>query len=230
MRNPKRILFIIVLAVGGLLGPQAGPSEAATHVGAGVFTGHATVSPGLSSPVSTNCNPVPGLCAGTPGTWSLLASGVGVGVSSDGSTLNGPEIDITAQGSLHDGLVPEVDDGPWCGWSAGSGNVSVHLKGFFGQSKETFLEVHWVQSAGSMIVFSTVGTGPGGSQILPPTSLPTTSIHIPGLAFSSEISSWGLGMVVALPPTPVLTPGQSCVSGSANSFAVVGAAVFGQAV
>lgn len=198
MKVPKRFLLMAALAVVGVLGPQAIPAHAATHVGGGVFLGHATVTPGLWSPVGPACGT--NTCPGGTGSWNLTGSGVGVSVSTDPSVA-GPVFDLTtSSGSLHAGV---AGLGAWCGLSSGSGTVHwsfttpvvTVVPGHHGSAT-----VHWLTSAASVIVVTSIGNG----------GVPSD----PSLV---------VAVVDAVPPTPA-GPGGSCLAGTAVSFTVVGAA------
>lgn len=205
MSKFKKLMVAGVAAL-GLVGTQATPASA-TSAAVGVFTGVASVGTGLSYPTSPTC--APSLCAsGTGQTWSFSGSGVGAGAKVGTGASAGLFSTSVSGGTLTDGLL----GGAWCGASGGkdgSGSAKVTAASPPLVDLETSVSnVGWVQSAGSLIVFTGTATevAPG-----------TTSSSTPGL----------VGVVTALPLPENLGPppsGNSCLNGSAKTFTVVGAA------
>jgi hypothetical protein len=232
MLSLKKILAAGAVTV-GLLSFQMSPATAA-GAGVGVFTGTANIgtsSTGFGYPIgqTPNCDaletglPV-GVCEGEVGTWSLTASGAGLGVeSSDPDAAAVGLLDITGTGtassvldgrldSTTTGIDPDLKIGAWCGLSGGhhdgTGSVTVNAlvptpgqaastAGADGKIVTTYDGVGWFSSAATVIVFENLLTRNGNTPIV-------------------------AGVVSAIPPAPVVSTA-SCLNKTARTFTVVGA-------
>jgi hypothetical protein len=191
-------LMVAGVAALGLLTTQAAPASAAT-VGAGVFTGSATLvdagGAGLSYPVSPACGTPIGVCPNENGTWTLDING-GVGVATDGTAAGtaAGTMDGTVSGKVGKNLLGN-GVGAFCGVSGGSdgaGSVIVDT------ASTSVNGIEWVTSAATLIVFENLLTKTSGPNMV--------------------------GVASAIPPAPL--PGaDSCLNNSAKTFTVVGAAV-----
>ena len=183
----KRIVKVAAVSAAAL-GLVAGATPDDSAAGAVAFIGTAGVNPGLSAP--------PG--PGQNGTWSLSNVGplpnAGVGVSTTGDA---GAATITANGSLHVGIVNVFGPGALCGLSGGSnGSGSITI----GASTVNIDDVGWAQSAATVIAFSGDTVDGAGSVV-------------GGLA----------GVVSAVPPIPGVIGAGSCAAGTATQFTVIGA-------
>lgn len=195
----------------------ASPASA-EEVGVIAFTGTATVTPGIGSPVQVGTTPptVRVLPAQANGTWSFTSSTCsGTATSApkpnkkNGVVVSPQQCTIGASGTL--GAVSGLP-APYCGISRGSGGTGkVTASGTWVQAgpppsvssatqEYGLSNVGWAASAGGLIVF----TG---------TATKTTS---PGFGQNGPL----VGAVVAVPT------GGSCLGGDATSFTIVGGATY----
>ena len=189
MRNFKTWLIAGAAALALVVGFAAPSGAQSAAVGA--FVGSASVNPGLYYPINpTNANCTPTCPSGSGGTWNFSGSGAGISVNPNG----GPTFATAAGGTLNDGA---TGLGAFCGASGGSnGTGNVSLSGPIGNVNGSLTNVGWLQSVGSLIIF----TG--------------------DISVGSE-SGAIVGVVSAL---PLNIPAESCLSGTARNFTVVGAA------
>jgi hypothetical protein len=136
------------------------------------------------------------------GTWDFtIGTGIGATANGDVGTATGGAAGTLGEGKVQDAVdetIPQLGGGAFCGASGGSdgtGSLSV------GNTTYTFdasNPIGWLQSAATAIFFTDAnGKIPGANVI---------------------------GLVLALPPTPVSGTG-SCLAGTATTFTIVGVAV-----